>query len=210
MATFERASGVAVTPQPLPSSCWGRGARAERPTKRGAARAAAAHRCSDPRRSWPGRTSKCSTRSLWSSRRASALGRNAKPSAARARASGDRDVSTCGSVPTRLAVMLLEDEGDYRWVVDAKALPAAPRKRGKPGKPPAARQVRFAIELAASPPRRAVRAQAGWPAAPRSGRRVGRQGHRIRAALCGQGRRQAGDRVARTPGRAGTSRGPGA
>ena len=51
--------------------------------------------------------------------------------------------------PKERAVILLEDEGEYRWVVDGKALPSSAPKRGR-GKL-AKRQLRFSIELKAAP-----------------------------------------------------------
>ena len=51
--------------------------------------------------------------------------------------------------PDEQAVILLEDEGEYRWIVDGKPLASATPKRGKSAPK---RQVRFEIELIASPP----------------------------------------------------------
>jgi CHAT domain len=53
--------------------------------------------------------------------------------------------------PDEQAVVLLEDEGEYRWVIDGRPLPSAAPKRGRAGVT-APRQLRFSIELKAAPP----------------------------------------------------------
>lgn len=57
------------------------------------------------------------------------------------------------------AVILVEDEGEYRWIVDGKDQPSATPKRGR--KAPAKRQVRFSIELKAAPPAPAIAVKRG-------------------------------------------------
>ena len=60
--------------------------------------------------------------------------------------------------PDEQAVILLQDEGEYRWIVDGKELPAAAPKRGKRA---ARRQVRFSIEVKAAPPPPAIAVKRG-------------------------------------------------
>lgn len=60
--------------------------------------------------------------------------------------------------PDSGAVVLLEDEGEYRWIVDGTPLLSAAPKRGRaaPG-----RQIRFVIELKAAPPPLAIPSKRG-------------------------------------------------
>jgi hypothetical protein len=60
--------------------------------------------------------------------------------------------------PDEQAVILLDDEGEYRWIVDGKALPSAAPKRGAAA---VKRQVRFSIELKAAPPPPAIAVKRG-------------------------------------------------
>lgn len=60
--------------------------------------------------------------------------------------------------PDEQAVILLEDEGEYRWIVDGQPLPSAAPKRGVKA---AKRQVRFSIDLKAAPPPPAIALKRG-------------------------------------------------
>ena len=62
--------------------------------------------------------------------------------------------------PDEHAVALVEDEGEYRWIVDGKQLPAAAPKRG--GQLTGKRRIRFSVELKAAPPARTTGAKRGW------------------------------------------------
>ncbi len=53
--------------------------------------------------------------------------------------------------PDEQAVVLLEDEGEYRWVIDGQPLTSAAPKRGR-STTTAPRQLRFSIEIKAAPP----------------------------------------------------------
>jgi len=58
------------------------------------------------------------------------------------------------------AVVLLEDEGEYRWIVNGTALPrAAPKRGARAGS--TKRQVRFSIDVKAAPPPPAIAVKGG-------------------------------------------------